>query len=95
MPRKFSGRDESDTLENHSVRYFARDLQKLEQISRLTGIDPGIWLRNCLRALVEAFDRNASISVPFVIVPREQAEKAGLVQPLDENQASAEIPTTK
>lgn len=86
MPRKFSGPDESDPLMIHSVRYFAKDLDRLKNIAKATGIDPGIWLRQCLRALVEAFDRNDSIVVPFVIVPRDQAEKAGLLPPLNEKQ---------
>ena len=81
-PRKFSGEDETRGLETHSVRYYVADLQKLERLSKVSGILPGVWLRQCLHELVEAFDRDGTVSVPFVIVARNAAEKAGLVPPL-------------
>ena len=48
MPRrrKFSGEDESTSgLETHSVRYYVVDLQRLERLAKVTGILPGVWLR--------------------------------------------------
>ena len=81
-PRKFSGEDETRGLETHSVRYYSADLQKLERLSKVSGILPGVWLRQCLHELVEAFDRDGTVSVPFVIVARNAAEKAGLVPPI-------------
>ena len=92
-PRKFSGEDESTSgLETHSVRYYVSDLQKLERLSKISGIFPGVWLRQCLHALIEAFERKGTVSVPFVIVGRDEAEKAGLVPPLPPEPPS-EIPT--
>jgi hypothetical protein len=92
-PRKFSGEDESTRgLETHSVRYYVADLQRLERLAKVTGILPGVWLRQCLHALVEAFERDGTVSVPFVIVARPAAEKAGLVPPLPP-EPPPEIPT--
>jgi hypothetical protein len=90
-PRKFSGEDESTNgLETHSVRYYTADLQKLECLAKLSGIYAGVWLRQCLRVLVEAFERG-SVSVPFVIVGRDEAEKAGLVPPLSPSNPPSKI----
>jgi hypothetical protein len=92
--RKFSGEDESTSgLETHSVRYYTADLQRLERLAKITGIFPGVWLRQCLRALIEAFERKGTVSVPFVIVGRDEAEKAGLVPPLPPPEPPSEIPT--
>jgi hypothetical protein len=92
--RKFSGEDESTSgLETHSVRYYVVDLLRLERLAKVSGILPGVWLRQCLRALVEAFERKGSVSVPFVIVGRDEAEKAGLVPPLPPEEPGAGIPT--
>ncbi len=96
MPRrrKFSGEDESTSgLETHSVRYYVVDLQRLERLAKVTGILPGVWLRQCLRALVDAFERKGTVSVPFVIVGRAEAEQAGLVPPLPPDEPPSDVST--
>lgn len=96
MPRrrKFSGEDESTSgLETHSVRYYVVDLQRLERLAKVTGILPGVWLRQCLRALVDAFERKGTVSVPFVIVGRAEAEQAGLVPPLPPDEPASDVST--
>ena len=92
-PRKFSGEGESTSeLESHSVRYYVADLQRLERLSKVTGVLPGAWLRQCLHELVEAFDRDGEVPVPFVIVGRARAEKAGLVPPVPPDDPATERP---
>jgi hypothetical protein len=92
--RKFSGEDESTSeLETHSVRYYLVDLQRLERLAKVSGILPGVWLRQCLRALVDAFERKGTVSVPFVIVGRAEAEQAGLVPPLPPDDPASDVPT--
>jgi hypothetical protein len=92
--RKFSGEDEStNALETHSVRYYLVDLQRLERLAKVSGILPGVWLRQCLRALVDAFERKGSVSVPFVIVGRAEAEQAGLVPPHPPDDPASDMPT--
>ena len=92
--RKFSGEDESTSeLETHSVRYYLADLQRLERLAKVSGILPGVWLRQCLRALVDAFERKGTVSVPFVIVGRAEAEQAGLVPPLPPDDPASDVPT--
>lgn len=71
--------DGSAGLESHTVRYNTADLKVLVRLSEMSGITPGVWLRQCLSALVEAFQRDGEVPVPFVIVGRSKAEKAGLV----------------
>jgi hypothetical protein len=93
-PRKFSGEDESTSeLESHSVRYYVTDLQRLARLAKASGILPGNWLRNCLRALVECFERKGYVPVPFVIVGRQEAEEAGLVPPLPPDEPPTQVPT--
>jgi hypothetical protein len=92
--RKFSGEDESTSgLETHSVRYYVVDLQRLERLAKVSGILPGVWLRQCLRALVDAFERKGAVSVPFVIVGRAEAEQAGLVPPLPPDAPASDVST--
>jgi hypothetical protein len=92
--RKFSGEDESTSvLETHSVRYYVADLQRLERLAKVSGILPGVWLRQGLRALVDAFERKGTLSVPFVVVGRAEAEQAGLVPPLPQDDSGKAIPT--
>ena len=93
-PRKFSGEEDDSTrpMETHSARYWLDDLQKLKVLLKASGIWPGQWLRNALHALIEAYDRKGVVSVPFVVVGRDEAEKAGLVPPLPATEPSEEIP---
>ena len=42
--------------------------------------------------MIEAYDRKGVVSVPFVVVGRDEAEKAGLVPPLPATEPSEEIP---
>lgn len=89
-PREIS--DEDEATEVHTVRYFVADLQGLRRLSKLTGIKPGIWLRTACRALIEAFEREGTVTVPFVMVSRTAAEKAGLVPPLPTEEGPSELP---
>jgi hypothetical protein len=85
MPRppKFSGEDESSNQTvRHSARYFVEDLKILELISKASGIWPGTWLRNLLHQLVQLYKRRGFVPVPFVVVGRDEAERAGIVPPL-------------
>src|SRR5215469_971574 len=92
--RKFSGEDESTSgLQSHSARFYIADLQWLERLAKVSGIYPGVWLRQCLHALVEAFKRKGFVPVPFVIVGRQEAEQAGLVPPLPPDEPPTEVPT--
>jgi hypothetical protein len=68
-----------------TVRYYASDLKALERLSKDSSIVPGVWLRSCLRALIDKYNREGTVTVPFVIVNRVEAEKAGLVPPAEES----------
>jgi len=63
----------------YSARFYPKDLERLEQLAEATGISTSIWLRQGLRAIIEEFDRKGAMTVPFVIVSRDEAERAGLV----------------
>jgi hypothetical protein len=83
-------RSADDDLEAHTVRYRVADLKVLVRLSELSGTDPGEWLRNCCGALAEAFERDGEIPVPFVLVGRARAEKAGLVPPIKDSTSTNE-----
>jgi hypothetical protein len=95
MPRppKFSGEEESsnETM-RHSARYFVEDLNILALISKASGIWPGTWLRNLLHQLVQLYKRKGFVPVPFVVVGRDEAERAGLVPPLGQEPPAGELP---
>lgn len=84
------GQRSADDLESHTVRYKVADLLVLVRLSEVSGIDPGEWLRNCCHALAEAFERDGEIPVPFVLVGRARAEKAGLVPPARDSTSTNE-----
>jgi hypothetical protein len=65
----------------HTVRYYVSDLRKLKQFAKSNNFEPGGILRSCLRAVIEMWDRDGKISIPFVMVDRSAAEKAGLIPP--------------
>jgi hypothetical protein len=71
-------------METHSARFYVSDLKRLLLWSKKTNIVPGIWLRNALHELIAMLDREGQISLPFVVVPRNKAEQAGLVPPQEE-----------
>src|ERR1700751_3913878 len=95
MPRppKFSGEEESsnETM-RHSARYFVEDLNILALIAKASGIWPGTWLRNLLHQLVQLYKRKGFVPVPFVVVGRDEAERAGLVPPLGQEPPAKELP---
>jgi hypothetical protein len=65
----------------HTARYFVSDWERLEELSRTSHFEHGAILRSCLRAFIEMLERDGKISIPFVMVDRAAAEKAGLVPP--------------
>jgi hypothetical protein len=84
------GQGSDDDLESHTVRYKVADLRVLVRLSEISGIDPGVWLRGCCGALAEAFQRDGEVPIPFVIVGRARAEKAGLVPQVKDSTSTNE-----
>ena len=64
-----------------TVRYDAAALERLKRLQDQTQINAREWFRALLFALLESYDERGSVSLPLCVVPREEAEKAGLLKP--------------
>lgn len=63
-----------------SVHYSAEHLAVLQRLADDTGISEREWFRALLAALCDAYESRGSITLPLAVVPRDEAEKAGLLR---------------
>jgi hypothetical protein len=64
-----------EDLRSYTARFFASDLEKLEEISKITKIAPGTLIRICTRALVEAWNKDGRLVIPFKVVPGDEKQE--------------------
>jgi hypothetical protein len=65
-----------------TVRYHVEDLAYIERLAKRIGIPPGVILRGSIRQTVRMCKRcGDQLPMPYVSVPRNAAEQAGLVSP--------------
>jgi hypothetical protein len=71
-----------------TIQFPEDDLVKLADLqcrSRMSGRE---WMRALLAALVEYHELKGSVTLPLAVVPRAEAEKAGLLPPQEKRSPS-------
>jgi hypothetical protein len=64
-----------------TIQFPEDDLEKLRDLQRQTRINGREWMRALLAALVEYHEATGSVTLPLAVVPRGDAERAGLLPP--------------
>ena len=62
-----------------TIQFPQRDLEKLADLQRRSRINGREWMRALLAALVEYHELRGSVTLPLAVVPRGDAERAGLL----------------
>ena len=62
-----------------TIQFPQRDLEKLADLQRRSRINGREWMRALLAALVEYHELQGSVTLPLAVVPRGDAERAGLL----------------
>ena len=64
-----------------TIQFPESDLEKLADLQRRSRINGREWMRALLAALVEYHEAKGSVTLPLAVVPRGDAERAGLLPP--------------
>ena len=64
-----------------TIHFSEGDLEKLRDLQRQTRINGREWMRALLAALVEYHEATSSVTLPLAVLPRGDAERAGLLSP--------------
>jgi hypothetical protein len=79
---------DSGAMIRWTVQFPEDDLVKLADLQRRSRINGREWMRALLAALVEYHELKGSVTLPLAVVPRGEAERAGLL-PLHEKRIRA------
>ena len=72
---------DSEPMIRWTIQFPEGDLEKLRDLQRQTRINGREWMRALLAALVEYHEAASSVTLPLAVVPRGDAERAGLLPP--------------
>jgi hypothetical protein len=72
---------DSGTMIRWTIQFPEDDLEKLADLQRRSRINGREWMRALLAALVEYHELTGSVTLPLAVVPRGEAERAGLLPP--------------
>jgi hypothetical protein len=64
-----------------TIHFSEGDLEKLRDLQRQTRINGREWMGALLAALVEYHEATSSVTLPLAVLPRGDAERAGLLSP--------------
>jgi hypothetical protein len=64
-----------------TIQFPEDDLEKLADLQRRSRINGREWMRALLAALVEYHELRGSVTLPLAVVPRDHAERAGILPP--------------
>jgi hypothetical protein len=70
---------DSGAMIRWTIQFPKADLVKLADLQRRSRIRGREWMRALLAALVEYHEREGSVTLPLSVVPRGEAERAGLL----------------
>jgi hypothetical protein len=74
---------DSGAMIRWTIQFPEDDLEKLAELQRRSRINGREWMRALLAALVEYHEIKGSVTLPLAVVPRGDAERAGLLPPQD------------
>jgi hypothetical protein len=72
---------DSGAMIRWTIQFPEDDLEKLADLQRRSRINGREWMRALLAALVEYHELKGSVTLPLAVVPRGEAERAGLLPP--------------
>jgi hypothetical protein len=72
---------ESSAMIRWTIQFPEDDLEKLADLQRRSHINGREWMRALLSALLEYHEVKGSVTLPLAVVPRGEAERAGLLPP--------------
>jgi hypothetical protein len=70
---------DSGAMIRWTIQFPEADLVKLADLQRRSRINGREWMRALLAALVEYHELKGSVTLPLAVVPRGEAERAGLL----------------
>jgi hypothetical protein len=79
-----------------TIQFPEGDLEKLRDLQRQTRINGREWMGALLAALVEYHEATSSVTLPLAVMPRGDAERAGLLPPQKKREpVPAKVPKIK
>lgn len=81
----------ADEIRIH-VRIAAELKERVQELSRVTGLDEATLVRKSLESIAEYFDEHGELTVPFVILPKSAVKKTGKTAALPAHSGRSDAP---